>query len=98
MGQDNLARLQTGLVGNVTLGGEVQPDRCLGGIVVVAEEIFLAAFFRLLGGSLFDVREKGFGSLDGLVVRKYISYKYSRETERDMPISFCLEFYIPDQG
>jgi hypothetical protein len=53
----DLAGLQTGLVDDVALGGQVEPDGGAG-VLIVVEEVVLASLFHLLLGSLLDVCQK----------------------------------------
>ena len=59
MREGDLARLETGLVGDMALGGQVKPDRNVCRIFIVVEEVALARLFDLLLGSLLDMRQKG---------------------------------------
>jgi hypothetical protein len=54
----DLAGLQTGLVDDVALGGQVEPDGNVR-VFIVVEEVALARLFSLLLGSLLDVCQKG---------------------------------------
>jgi hypothetical protein len=54
----DLAGLQTGLVDDVALGGQVKPDGNVR-VFIVVEEVALARLFSLLLGSLLDVCQKG---------------------------------------
>jgi len=63
--QRDLAGLQAGLVGDVALGGEGEPDgRVLG--LVVLEQVLLGGLVGALLGRLLDVREQRLGRLEGL--------------------------------
>jgi hypothetical protein len=65
--QGNLAGLETGVVADVALRGERQPDRRLGlWLIGIGQEILLLAI--VLRGSLLDVGEKRFGCLENLIV------------------------------
>ena len=67
--QHNLARVQLGLVGNVALRRQRQPDGRLGRVllVVIGEQALLGRrVLRRLLGRLFDVRKQGLGGFEGL--------------------------------
>lgn len=64
--QDDLAGLEAGLVGDVALGGQVEPDGLLNGLVVVVEEVAFCGLGGLVLGQLVDVREEGLGGFEGL--------------------------------
>jgi hypothetical protein len=64
--QGDLAGLQAGLVGNVALGGQVEPDGLGRGLGIVLEQVALGRLAGLLLRGLLDVREEGLGRLEGL--------------------------------
>jgi hypothetical protein len=64
--QRDLARLQAGLVGDVALGRERQPDCLFRVAVVVFEKVALGRGLGLFLGGLFDVCEEGFGGFESL--------------------------------
>ena len=67
--QGDLAGLEAGLVRDVALGGQGEPDGRLvdvGLALGVVEDVLLGGLVRLLLGGLFDVREQGLGGFEGL--------------------------------
>jgi hypothetical protein len=67
--QGDLAGLQAGLVGDVTLGGEGQPDGLGDRLLVILEQVALGRLVGLLLRSLLDVCEQRLGRLQGLGTR-----------------------------
>lgn len=68
MGEDDLAGLETGLVDDVALSGQGEPDGQVGRvlIIVILEKVALSGLGSLFLGGLFDVSQKGFGGFKGL--------------------------------